>query len=109
MSERLMSRKRAAPSETVIDKFWAFVRDNPKLATTLAFELGSLAGTAVRNSSDAKKYLKAGAKKVPEAFAEAMPPSIASALKFLPAPKIQPRRRSHTKRPAARKTKHAGE
>jgi hypothetical protein len=38
-----------------------------------------------------------------------MPPSIASALKFLPAPKIQPRRRSHTKRPAARKTKHAGE
>jgi hypothetical protein len=109
MSERLMSRKRAAPSESVIDKFWAFVRDNPKLATTLAFELGSLAGTAVRNSSDAKKYLKAGAKKVPEAFAEAMPPSVASALKFLPAPRIQPRRRSHTKRPAARKTKHTGE
>ena len=103
-----MSRKKVK-SESVVDKFWAFVRDNPKLATTLAFEIGSLAGTAVRNSSDAKKYLKAGAKKVPEAFAEAMPPSVASALKFLPAPKIQPRRRSHTKRPAARKTKHAGE
>jgi len=108
MLERLMSRKKVK-SESVVDKFWAFVRDNPKLATTLAFEIGSLAGTAVRNSSDAKKYLKAGAKKVPEAFAEAMPPSVASALKFLPAPKIQPRRRSHTKRPAARKTKHAGE
>jgi hypothetical protein len=103
-----MSRKKVK-SESVVDMFWAFVRDNPKLATTVAFELGSLAGTAVRNSSDAKKYLKAGAKKVPEAFAEAMPPSVASALKFLPAPKIQPRRRSHTKRPVARKTKHAGE
>ena len=100
-----MSRKRKAPSESVIDKFWSFVRDNPKLATTLAFELGSLAGTAVRSSSDAKKYLKNGAKRVPEAFAEAMPPSVASALKFLPAPKIQPRKQ--TKRKAARK--HASE
>ena len=103
-----MSRKKVK-SESVVDMFWAFVQDNPKLATTIAFELGSLAGTAVRNSSDAKKYLKAGAKKVPQAFAEAMPPSVASALKFLPAPKSQPRRRSQTKRTAARKTKHTGE
>src|SRR5438270_7107995 len=99
MLERLMSRKKAT-SESVVDVFWAFVRDNPKLATTIAFELGSLAGTAVRNSSEAKKYLKNGAKKVPQAFADAMPPAVADALKFLPAPKLQPRRQ--TKRPAAR-------
>ena len=100
-----MSRKKVK-SESVVDMFWAFVQDNPKLATTLAFELGSLAGTAVRSSSDAKKYLRNGAKKVPQAFAEAMPPSVASALKFLPAPKLQPRKH---KRPAARKAKHADE
>jgi hypothetical protein len=97
--------RRKAKSESMVEMFWAFVRDNPKLATTLAFELGSLAGTAVRNSSEAKKYLKNGAKKVPQAFADAMPPAVASALKFLPAPKLQPRKQ--TKRAATRKTKHA--
>lgn len=100
-----MSRKKVN-SESVFEKFWAFVGDNPKLATTLAFELGSLVGTAVRNSSEARKYLKNGAKKVPQAFAAAMPPSIASALTFLPSPKLQPRK---TKRPTTRKAKHASE
>ncbi len=94
-----MSRKKTKP-ESVLDMFWAFVRDNPKLATTLAFELGSLAGTAVKNSSEAKKYLKSGARKVPRAVAEAMPPAVASALKFLPAPKP----RKPAKRSATRKT-----
>jgi hypothetical protein len=108
MPERLMSRKKVK-SESMVDMFWAFVRDNPKLATTVAFELGSLAGTAVRNSSEAKKYLKNGAKKVPQAFAEAMPPSVASALKFLPAPRLQPRKRPQTKRTTARRAKHATE
>jgi len=98
-----MSRRKAK-SESMIDIFWAFVRDNPKLATTVAFELGSLAGTAVRNSSEAKKYLKNGAKKMPQAFADAMPPAVASALKFLPAPKPQPRK---SKRATARKPKHS--
>jgi hypothetical protein len=101
MPERLMSRKKVK-SESVLDMFWAFVQDNPKLATTIAFELGSLAGTAVRNSSDAKKYLKKGAKNVPQAFADAMPPAVANALKFLPAPKLQPRK---SRRP--RKSKSA--
>lgn len=101
-----MSRKKAN-SESMLDKFWAFVRDNPELAKTLAFELGALAGTTVRNSSDAKRYLKNRAKKVPQALAEAMPPSIASALKFLPSPKLQPRKQ--TKRPAMRKAKHVSE
>lgn len=84
--------------------FWAFVRDNPKLATTIAFELGSFAGTAVRNTSEAKKYLKKGAKKVPQAFADAMPPAVAGALKFLPAPKSQPRKQT---RRSPRKSKSA--
>jgi hypothetical protein len=106
MPERLMRRKKVK-SESVVDMFWAFVQDNPKLATTIAFELGSLAGTAVRNSSEAKKYLKNGAKKVPQAFADAMPPAVANALKFLPAPKLQPRKQ--TRRPTARKARHATE
>ena len=101
-----MSRKKTQPT-SVVDMFWAFVRDNPKLATTLAFELGSLAGTAVRNSSGAKKYIKSGVKKAPQAFADAMPEAVASALKFLPAPNIQPRKSA--RRAAARKTKSANE
>ncbi len=99
-----MSRRKAK-SESMVELFWAFVQDNPKLATTLAFELGSLAGIAVRNSSGAKKYLRNGAKKVPQAFADAMPSAVASALKFLPAPKPQPRKQA--KRAVTRKTKHA--
>jgi hypothetical protein len=102
-----MKSRKKVKSESVADMFWAFVQDNPKLAATVAFELGSLAGTAVRNTSEAKNYLKSGAKKVPQAFADAMPPSVASALKFLPAPRLQPRKQ--TKRPTARKAKHAGE
>jgi hypothetical protein len=100
VSEFLMVRRKAK-SESVLDTFWAFVRDNPKLATTLAFELGSLAGTAIKNSSQAKKVLKRGAKKMPQAVASAMSP----ALKYLPAPKSQPRK----KHAATRKTRHASE
>ena len=100
-----MSRKKAK-SESVLDTFWAFVRDNPKLATTLAFELGSLAGTAVRNSSEAKKYLKRGAKKMPQAVADAMSP----AMKYLPGPKSSASRsQPRKKRAATRKTRHASE
>jgi hypothetical protein len=97
-----MSRKKAEPYSAA-DMFWAFVQDNPKLATTLAFELGSLAGTAVRNSSGAKKYIKSGAKKVPQALAHVVPEAVASALKFLPAPNIQPRKPA--RRATTRKTK----
>lgn len=94
-----MSRRKAR-SETMVDVFWAFVRDNPKLATTLAFELGSLAGTAVRNSSQAKKAIKSGAKRVPQAVSDAMPAVVSSALKFLPAPSSEPRKApARTRRP----------
>lgn len=94
-----MSRRKAR-SETMVDVFWAFVRDNPKLATTLAFELGSLAGTAVRNSSQAKKAIKSGAKRVPQAVSDAMPAVVSSALKFLPAPSSETRKAApKTRRP----------
>lgn len=104
-----MSRKNVK-SESVVDVFWAFVRDNPKLATTLAFEFGSLAGTAVRNSSVAKKAIKRGASKVPQAVSDAMPAAVSSALKFLPAPSSPPRKNdkkhdNKSKRP--RKTRSA--
>ena len=90
-----MSR-RTVKSASMVDVFWAVIRDNPKLASTLAFELGSLAGSAVRNSSRAKKVIKSGAKRVPQAVSDAMPAVVSSALKFLPAPSSEPRK---TKRP----------
>lgn len=95
-----MSRRKAKP-ESMIDVFWAFVRDNPKLATTLAFEIGSLAGTAVRNSSQAKKAIKSGAKRVPQAMSDAMPAMVSSALKFLPPPSSEARRTRRPRKKAA--------
>lgn len=107
-----MSRKKADRA-SYVEMFWEFLRDNPELATMIAFELGSLAGVVVRNSGG-KNYLKNGAKKVPQALSEAMPPALANALTFLPAPKLQPtkkpaaRRRAHKARPAAKAAaKHA--
>ena len=94
-----MSRRKVK-SESMVDVFWAFVRDNPKLATTLAFELGSLAGTAVRNSSQAKRAIKSGAKRVPQAVSDAMPAVVSSALKFLPAPSNEPRKTRRTRKKA---------
>jgi hypothetical protein len=91
---------------SITDMFWSFVEDNPKVAAKLAFELGSLAGTAVKNSAGMKKYLKKQARDVPQAISDAVPLSLSSALKFLPAPKLQPRKRPQAKR-ALRKAKHA--
>jgi hypothetical protein len=82
--ERFMSRKKAG-SGSYVEIFWEFLRDNPELATMIAFELGSLAGTVVRTSGG-KKYLKNGAKKVPQALSDAMSPALANALKFCLAP-----------------------
>jgi hypothetical protein len=97
----LVSRKKKN-TVSIADMFWSFVEDNPKLAAKLAFELGSLAGTAVKNSGGTKKYLKKQAKNVPQAISDAMPLSLSSALKFLPAPKLQPRKRPQAKRPLRR-------
>ncbi len=100
-----MSCKKAGAG-SYVEIFWEFLRDNPELATMIAFELGSLAGAVVRNSGG-KKYLKNGAKKVPQALSDAMPPALASALTFLPAPKLQPTKKPATKRRAQHKAKPA--
>ena len=84
-----MIRKKTT-TDSVIAMFWKFVQDNPKLATTLAFELGSLAGAAVRNSGETGKYINKQAKKLPR--------SLPATLKFLPSPKMQPRKRPQAKR-----------
>jgi len=94
-----MSRKKSK-SASLVDMFFEFIRDNPKLAATLAFEMGSLAGKVVGNSGETQKTIKRQVKKVPQAISDAMP----GALKFLPAPKIQPRKRAQAKRPS-RKTR----
>jgi hypothetical protein len=85
-----MARKKATTTDSLIAMFSKFVEDNPKLATTLAFELGSLAGAAVRNSGKTGKYIKKQAQKLPR--------SLPAALKFLPSPKTQPRKRAQPKR-----------
>ena len=94
-----MTRKKTT-TESMIEMFWKFVHDNPKLARSLAFELGALAGEAVRNSGETTKYIKKQAKKIPFALTNAVPRSLPAALKFLPSPKVQPRKRPHAKRAA---------
>jgi len=101
-----MSRRKAS-TDSFVDMFWTFIRDNPKLAATLAFELGTLAGDVVRNSAETRKYLKSRARNMPQAISDAMPASLSNALTFLPAPKLQPRKKPQSRRPSARKAKHA--
>jgi hypothetical protein len=92
-----MTRKKTT-FESSIEMFGKFIQDNPKLASSLAFELGSLVGGAVRNSGETTKYIRKQAKKVPHALTNAVPRSVHAALKFLPSPKVQPHKRPHTKR-----------
>jgi hypothetical protein len=92
-----MSRKKIT-IDSLIAMFGKFVINNPKLAASLAFELGSLVGGAVRNSAETKKYIKKQAKKVPRALANALPRDLSAALKFLPSPKVQPRKRPQARR-----------
>jgi hypothetical protein len=94
-----MARK-LAPKHSLIDTFWNFVEENPKLVATVALEIGILAGQAVASSSPAmrsmRKSMTKRVKAVPQQFANAMPHSLsAAALKFLPGPSplLQPRKR----------------
>lgn len=87
--ETSMNRKKTT-THSFADTLWTFLRDNPELATMIAFELGTLAGNAVRISAENKKYLKSHIKKMPAAVRDAMPKKLSSALKFLPAPTLQP-------------------
>ena len=89
--------RRKTTLASAIDMVGKFVDENPKLATTLAFELGSLLGSAVRNSGETGKYIKKQAKKLPRA----LPRDLTAALKFLPSPKVQPRKGPQAKRTAA--------
>jgi len=98
-----MRRKKKPTS--FIDACMAFVRDNPELARMVAFELGSIAGGVVQDWAKNKKGLKYQATKLPSAVIDALPPSLSSALKFLPAPKLQPTKRAQGKRPSHRRAK----
>ena len=99
-------RRKKTRQPSLAEAFWAFLRNNPELATMIAFELGSLAGSVARTSAQNNKYLKNQAQKVPQAIVDAMPPSLSTALKFLPAPKLQPGKKTNGKR-SPRKAKHA--
>jgi hypothetical protein len=98
-----MRRKKAS----FVEPIRAFIRDNPELARTIAFEVGAIAGGIVRDLAKNKKRLKHHAKKLPSAALDALPPSLSNALKFLPAPKLQPNKRAQRKRPSQRKAKSA--
>jgi hypothetical protein len=102
--ESEMTRKRASQSSWA-RSFWNFVEANPKLAASVAFQLGSITGAAVANSEVTGRFLAKRARKIPRKIVEAIPQNISeAALKFLPgpSPKLQPR-----KRPAQRKPKVA--
>jgi hypothetical protein len=59
--------------------FWAFVNENPKLASSIAFEIGFLAGKISRGASlDQLKQLS-------PSMANALPQIAQAALKYLPA------------------------
>ena len=101
-----MNRKKTT-TYSFVDTCWTFLRDNPELVTMMAFELGTLAGNVVRTSVGNKKYLKSQAKKMPEAIRNAMPTRFSSALKFLPAPKLQPGKTTQKNHSPQRKAKRA--
>ena len=63
--ERFMRRKKAGRS--YVEIFWEFLRDNPELATMIAFELGSLAGTVVQHLRR-QKISQKRREKVPQAL-----------------------------------------
>lgn len=102
-----MARKR--PSETSWTQlFWDFLEENPKLAATVAFQLGNMAGEAVSMSNGTGRSLAKRAKKVPQQIADALPQSLSAvALKYLPgpSPKLQPRKRPAGKIRHGRKAK----
>ena len=105
-----MARKQASKS-SLLDTFWDFVEENPKLAATVAVQLGVLAGEAVAQSNPAMRSMTRSmtkkVKEVPQQLADAMPRGLtAMALKYLPgpSPKLQPRKRTAGK---TRKTKIA--
>ncbi len=100
-------RRSRPQTKSLADLFWEFLRDDPELARMIAFEVGSLAGNLARLSVANKKYLKNQAKKVPQAISDTMPAGLSSALKLLPAPRLQPAKRTQVKRSSRRRTKHA--
>ena len=59
--------------------FWAFVNENPKLASSIAFEIGFLAGKISRGASFDQL------KKLSPNMANVLPQIAQAALKYLPA------------------------
>jgi hypothetical protein len=104
-----MARKRAS-TNSLLDSFWEFVEANPKLAATVALQLGIMAGEAVASPNGTVRSMTKRAKKVPQQIVDAMPRSLsAAALKYLPgpSPKLQPRKRPAAKVRSRRRTKLA--
>jgi hypothetical protein len=77
------------------DHFWAFVQQNPELATAIAFEVGAVAGTFTAGTS-----LKR-VSRLPTKVAHAVPKLAHAALKYLPEP-------SPSLQPGAGKTRKGG-
>ena len=95
-----MARGKSITS-TLIEAFWKFVEDNPKLAAALAFEAGTLAGTFVKNGKPVET-LKKQAHKGERAVAD-LADKLPDSLKFVRGPKIQPRKRRQPARSSRNK------
>ncbi len=71
--------KRGAKSHSLVDTFFDFIEQNPKLASSIAFEIGCLAGTV-----SGRAPLKRLAKLAPD-FSAMIPQFAQAAFAFLPA------------------------
>jgi hypothetical protein len=76
---------------------WDFVEANPKLAATIAFQLGNMAGEAVSTPNEAARSLIKNARKVSRQVAVTIPRSLSvTAIKYLPGPlRKLPSRKRH--------------
>jgi hypothetical protein len=91
--ERHMAERRANKNSW-INTFWDFIEVNPKLAATIALQLGVVAGRAVSTQGITVKSMTKRVKNMPHQIADVMPQGLsAAALKYLPGPKLQARKR----------------
>lgn len=95
---------RAKP-KSLVDIFYNFVRDNPKVAAGLAFELGLLAGNATKSLPWRRL------KNVSPEFVSAMPHRLSqAALKMIAAsPNLQPQASRRPRKSAKRSSQHKAE
>ena len=89
-----MARNKSTAT-SLLEAVSGFIERNPRMAIAIAFELGQLAGEFTRKSAAGKTLRKQVAQqvaKIPDVVSDAVP-RLPSSLKFLTAPKLQPKKK----------------